>query len=730
MAKSRSMNSSEGGSKKRKSVEKKAPRPAGPPPSSKPAKPPTKRGRVEPATPTKRTTQASAARPTAKSGGAIPPSRDRAVAPKSNSRTPRASKRNVAAVALPAPVLPMAPADEGPIAPPARASRTSKKSSPKLGQKGKADVKAPVPSPTDSRLASAKAPPGSVAAPAEPPTPRPAPEHPPRSLAAAAIEPPRRPPPPPDIPPPQLIGFGDEDGWTPLADDPPRASDEPDGSNRGVKPPPPRAATGSESGWESVSEDGWEAHGEAAAPAASRAIPPLPDEDDVFEPIEDEDESPPREPPPGATPHDVLVGVRRGALHVSALNAIPDEMIEALADDEGLAPATGERRADLLRRLLEHRVPEPVRPPVEVEGLLELFPDGFGFIRRAEYGYVRATSDPFVPAHLVRELALSTGHWLAAKARPARTDEKYAEVIEILGVNHEEPTAARDVAPFDQLVVTHPDHRFLLETEPEQVSMRIMDLFCPLGRGQRALVVSPPRAGKTILLQGIADSLARNSPEVDIVVLLVDERPEEVTNMKRSIRGEVFASTFDQPAHRHIRLAELVLEKVKRMVEFGRHVVLLLDSLTRLGRAYNNESAEGGRLLTGGLDATALTKPKAFFGAARNIEHGGSLTIVASALVDTGSRLDQVIFEEFKGTGNMEIALSRDLAYRRLWPAIDIPKSGTRKEDLLLHPEELRRITILRRAMAGQEAPEVLTDLLYKMEKHRTNAEFLMMVQG
>ena len=532
--------------------------------------------------------------------------------------------------------------------------------------------------------------------------------------------------------------FGNEVGWTALdgsGDDEETGNDgddeddddefEDEAPRSDVRRGPPSTATGREDGWVALSDDRT-----GAAPAFPRAIPPLPDDDDVFEPIEAEEDEPPREPPPGATPHDVLARVRRGALHVSALNAIPDEMIEALAEDEGLVSAPGGRRADLLRRLIEHRVPEPARPAVAVDGLLELFPEGFGFLRRAEYGYVRATSDPFVPAPLVRELALQTGHWLEAKARPPRSDEKYPEVIEILGVNHEEPTAARGIAPFDTLTVTHPDKRFILETEPAQVSMRLMDLFCPLGRGQRALVVSPPRAGKTILLQGIADSLARNSPEVDIVVLLVDERPEEVTNMRRSIRGEVFASTFDQPSHRHIRLAELVLEKVKRMVEFGRHVVLLLDSLTRLGRAYNNESAEGGRLLTGGLDASALTKPKAFFGAARNIENGGSLTIVASALVDTGSRLDQVIFEEFKGTGNMEIALSRDLAYRRLWPAIDIPKSGTRKEDLLLHPEELRRITVMRRAMAGQEAPEVLTDLLYKMEKHRTNAEFLMMVQG
>jgi transcription termination factor Rho len=293
-------------------------------------------------------------------------------------------------------------------------------------------------------------------------------------------------------------------------------------------------------------------------------------------------------------------------------------------------------------------------------------------------------------------------------------------------VNHEDPEALARLTPFDRLVVTHPDRRYVLETTPDEVAMRVLDLFCPLGRGQRQLIVSPPRAGKTILLQKIADSVARNDPEAEIVVLLVDERPEEVTNMRRSVRGEVIASTFDQPPHRHIRVAELAIEKVKRMVEFGRHVVLLLDSLTRLGRAYNNEADGNGRLLTGGLEASALTKPKRFFGAARNIEHGGSLTIVATALVDTGSRLDQVIFEEFKGTGNSEIVLSREIANQRVWPAIDAAKSGTRREDLLLHPDEQRRITTLRREMLEQPPDEAMLDLLERMEKYKSNAELLM----
>jgi transcription termination factor Rho len=438
---------------------------------------------------------------------------------------------------------------------------------------------------------------------------------------------------------------------------------------------------------------------------------------------------PAREAPAGASAMQVLDLVRRGELHVAALAPIPDAEIAAVASRLGYSVVPGERRADLLSRLLNHP-PDALRVETyAVEGLLELLPDGYGFLRRPETGYVADPSDPYVPGGLARRFGLQVGHWVSGTARRARPGERYPALLEIDEVNHEDPADVRDVVPFERLTVTHPDHRFLLETTQDELAMRLMDLFCPLGRGQRALIVSPPRAGKTILLQKLADSLARNSPEVEIVVLLVDERPEEVTNMRRSVRGEVIASTFDYPAHRHIRVAELVMEKVKRMVELGRHVVLLLDSLTRLGRAYNNEAGGGGRLLTGGLDSNALTKPKRFFGAARNIEHGGSLTIIATALVDTGSRLDQVIFEEFKGTGNMEIALSRDIANQRIWPAIDLARSGTRKEELLLHPEEQRRVVALRREMQGEDPAEALSDLLERMGKYATNAEFLMHVQ-
>jgi transcription termination factor Rho len=418
--------------------------------------------------------------------------------------------------------------------------------------------------------------------------------------------------------------------------------------------------------------------------------------------------------------------VRRGDLHVAALDAFGDDVLVALAAEVGLEAQPGERRPDLLYRLLNHQPAAPEPPTYETEGVLELVPEGFGFLRTAAYGYYVGPFDPYVPVGVVRKLGLTVGHFVSGTARAPRPGERYPTLVHVESVNHEEPDVLAKVVPFDRLTVTHPDRRYVLETTPEETAMRVVDLFCPLGRGQRALIVSPPRAGKTILLQKIADSVARNYPEVEIVVLLVDERPEEVTNMRRSVRGEVIASTFDQPPHRHIRVAELAIEKVKRMVELGRHVVLLIDSLTRLGRAYNNETGGGGRLLTGGLEATALTKPKRFFGAARNIEHGGSLTIVASALVDTGSRLDQVIFEEFKGTGNMEIVLSRDIANQRVWPAIDVAKSGTRREDLLLHPEEQRRIVALRRDLLEQDPAEAMVDIVTKMAKHKTNAELLM----
>jgi transcription termination factor Rho len=465
----------------------------------------------------------------------------------------------------------------------------------------------------------------------------------------------------------------------------------------------------------------------------TREIPPLPDDDGFV---------PPPEPRPGrsrrrrrrsgGSPHvRLLERVRNGREHVSALDDLDQDEIAALARRVGIEPAHGASKSETIVRLVNEAPASrqgeaPTRTLIDAEGLLELHPDGYGFLRRPRRNYTQHPADVYVAAGLVRRYGLQAGHWITGKAHRPRPNQPDLALYSVEEVNHEPPARLHDLVPFDKLTVVYPDTRFILETVPEDVEMRVMDLFCPLGRGQRGLIVAPPRTGKTIMLTKLADAIATNSPDVDIVVLLVDERPEEVTNMRRSVRGEVIASTFDRPASNHVRVAELVMEKVKRMVEFGRHVVLLLDSITRLGRAYNNQTGGSGRILSGGLDAKALTKPKRFFGSARNVEDGGSLTIVATALVDTGSKMDQVIFEEFKGTGNMELVLSREMANSRVWPAIDVPASGTRNEDLLMHPDELRRVTLLRRGITGQDPQTVMLALRDQLKQCSTNAEFLM----
>ncbi|MHC5010411.1 MAG: transcription termination factor Rho, partial [Planctomycetota bacterium] len=461
-------------------------------------------------------------------------------------------------------------------------------------------------------------------------------------------------------------------------------------------------------------------------PTPASSIPPLPDEADEIVPYEEDVAAPARKAPQGASPVRILESVQAGQLHVSALNELSDEQVTDLALELGVKAQPGERRTEILYRLLQARATEKQAASRFAEGLLELHPDGYGFLRRPENDFAQHPGDVYVSASLIRKLRLKPGCWISGTARRARPSEPFLALQHVDEVNHEDPSRLEELTSFEDLTVVYPDHRLVLEVAPEDIEMRVIDLFCPLGRGQRALVVAPPRTGKTILLQKLADAVAHNSPNVDIVVLLVDERPEEVTNMRRSVRGEVIASTFDKPASNHVRVAELVIEKVKRMVEFGRHVVLLLDSITRLGRSYNNQSGPSGRILTGGLDAKALTKPKRFFSAARNVEDGGSLTIVATALVDTGSRLDDVIFEEFKGTGNMEIVLDRGMANARVWPAINLPASGTRNEDLLLHPEELRRINLLRKGMSGIDPATVMDGIRDTMKQYRTNAELLM----
>ncbi|MGI6466179.1 MAG: transcription termination factor Rho [Sphaerochaetaceae bacterium] len=358
-------------------------------------------------------------------------------------------------------------------------------------------------------------------------------------------------------------------------------------------------------------------------------------------------------------------------------------------------------------------------------GSLEVLPDGYGFLRSPQNNYLSGPEDIYISISQIKMLNLKTGDSVEGLIRPPRDAERYFAMIKVEAINYDTPEVARSRAPFDSLVPLYPDERLNLETEEEDVSTRIINLFCPIGKGQRGLIVAPPRAGKTILMQKIANAISENHPEVYLMVLLIDERPEEVTDMRRTVKGEVIASTFDEQATRHVSVAEMVIEKAKRLVEHKRDVVILLDNITRLARAYNQTVPASGKILSGGVDSNALHKPKRFLGAARNIEHGGSLTIIASALIETGSRMDEVIFEEFKGTGNNEIVLDRRMAERRLYPAINIKKSGTRREDLLLNDEEMAKIWALRNAINPMEDIEMTELLIDKMKKTKNNEAFL-----
>ncbi|MGD0088754.1 MAG: transcription termination factor Rho [Planctomycetota bacterium] len=360
------------------------------------------------------------------------------------------------------------------------------------------------------------------------------------------------------------------------------------------------------------------------------------------------------------------------------------------------------------------------------EGVLEILPDGFGFLRSPDYDYLPCPDDIYISPSQIRRFNLRTGHVVTGQIRPPKENERYFALLQIKAIMGEDPEKVNEKIPFDDLTPIFPTRRFILETGPDDISMRILDLIAPVGCGQRGLIVSPPKAGKTVLLQQIAHSVARNAPDAILIVLLIDERPEEVTDMERSVKGEVIASTFDEPAARHCQVAEMVIERAKRLVEYGKDVVILLDSITRLGRAYNTEVPHSGKILTGGVDATALQKPKKFFGAARNIEQGGSLTIIGTALVDTGSRMDEVIYEEFKGTGNMEVHLDRRLMNRRLFPTTDVNLSGTRKEELLVHKDELQRMWLLRKYLQDLNIVESVEFLIEKMKKTKSNIEFLL----
>jgi transcription termination factor Rho len=389
--------------------------------------------------------------------------------------------------------------------------------------------------------------------------------------------------------------------------------------------------------------------------------------------------------------------------------------------------ATGMRKQELIFEILKARAEKSGL--IFSEGVLETLPDGFGFLRAPDYNYLPGPDDIYVSPSQIRKFDLHTGDTVSGQIRPPKDGERYFALIKVEAVNFEPPERAREKVFFENLTPLYPQNRISLETETENLSARVLDLMVPIGKGQRGLIVAPPRTGKTMLLQNIANSVTKNHPEVYLIVLLIDERPEEVTDMQRSVNGEVVSSTFDEPAQRHVQVAEMVIEKAKRLVEHKKDVLILLDSITRLARAYNSVVPPSGKVLSGGVDSNALQKPKRFFGAARNIEEGGSLTIIATALIDTGSRMDEVIFEEFKGTGNMEIHLDRKLVDKRVFPAIDIIKSGTRKEELLIPKEDLSRIWVLRKVLTPLSPVEAMELLLDKMGKTKNNGEFLSAMQ-
>ncbi len=385
--------------------------------------------------------------------------------------------------------------------------------------------------------------------------------------------------------------------------------------------------------------------------------------------------------------------------------------------------ASGLRKQDLIFKILQAQSEKEGQ--IFAEGVLEILPDGYGFLRSPDYNYLPGPDDIYVSPSQIRKFDLKTGDTVSGNVRPPHEGEKYFALVKIEAINFESPEETRNKILFDNLTPLYPQERIKMETVRESISGRVMDMLTPIGKGQRGLIVAPPRTGKTMLLQAIANSVTSNHPEVALIVLLIDERPEEVTDMQRSVKGEVISSTFDEPAARHVQVAEMVIEKAKRLVEHKRDVVILLDSITRLARAYNTIVPPSGKILSGGVDSNALQRPKRFFGAARNIEEGGSLTIIATALVDTGSRMDEVIFEEFKGTGNMEVILDRKLIDKRVFPAIDIQRSGTRKEELLIVKEDLSRVWVLRKVLNPLSPTEAMELLVDKLGKTRNNAEFL-----
>lgn len=416
------------------------------------------------------------------------------------------------------------------------------------------------------------------------------------------------------------------------------------------------------------------------------------------------------------------------SMDVAALRKLTIPKLQAIAKALKVEGISNLRKEELIYKIMESQTKR--EGVVYAEGVLEILPDGFGFLRSPNYNYLPGPDDIYVSPSQIKKFSLRTGDTVAGEVRPPKDMEKYFALLKVESVNGDPPENIQSRIPFEELTPIHPNRRLLLETTPDEVTTRVIDLITPIGKGQRGLIVSPPRAGKTVILQKIANAIAKNHPEVYLIVLLVAERPEEVTEMKRIVKGEVISATFDESPERHTQVAEIVIEKAKRLVEHKKDVVILLDSITRLARAYNVLVPHSGKIMSGGLESTALDKPKRFFGAARNIEEGGSLTIIGTALIDTGSKMDEVIFEEFKGTGNMEINLERKLAERRIFPAIDINRSGTRREELLVDPEELQLMWLLRKVLAPLNPIEAMELLLSRIKSTKSNIELLLNIKA
>lgn len=420
----------------------------------------------------------------------------------------------------------------------------------------------------------------------------------------------------------------------------------------------------------------------------------------------------------------------RNPLNLAMLqNLSPEELLQ-LAVQEGIQAPASLGRQELMFALLKERM--KANGLMYGEGTLEILPDGFGFLRSPDHHYLSCPDDIYVSPSQIRRFGLQTGSMVAGQIRPPKENERYFALLRVEAINRQDPAQRTRRRPFEELTPLHPKERIIMEHDPRELSTRAIDLIAPIGFGQRGLIVSPPRAGKTVIMQKMARAVLRNYPQAYVMMLLIDERPEEVTDMEREVKGancEVISSTFDEPPARHIQVAQMVIEKAKRMVEYGIDVVIFLDSITRLGRAHNAEVGNSGKLMSGGLDVGALQRPKALFGSARKVEEGGSLTILATALVETGSRMDDVIFEEFKGTGNMELVLDRTIVERRIWPAIDLHRSGTRREEMLLDPEEYRRVSLMRRELAVVPSGDAMESLVGRLRKTQNNAEFLLSIK-